>query len=60
MSATRYFTDGYDFWKFVPGQAPQNRDKEESTWDESGFGTLEEFLECSGEVTEVTEEEAEP
>ena len=58
-TAARYFTDGYAFWKFAPGECPQLR-LEGGAWQESGFVDITEFLACGGyDVQEITQEEGE-
>lgn len=56
---TRYFTNGYAFWKFEEGERPKIMLVDQNPWKPSIFRSLDHFLSEKGAV-EVGKDEAEP
>lgn len=59
MKTTRYFKDGDCYWKFEPGRRPKRKTGFYSSWEDSFFRGLGEFLRDPGTVVEIGAEEAE-
>ena len=59
MKTTRYFKDGDCYWKFEPGRRPKRKTGLYSSWEDSFFRGLGEFLRDPGAVMEIGPEEAE-